>query len=103
MLSKEILNDITLDELKGIAEKWHEIDEICDASPDGYKQFAVTQDVDGFTDRYIDGATFSMWITTDNENGKTMFSVDIILYKEDCEIAETNIRELEEFINGMEG
>ena len=52
MLSKEILNDITIDELRNVCRKWHEIDNICNATPDGYKQFDITQECDGYTDRY---------------------------------------------------
>lgn len=98
MLSKEILNDITIDELRNVRRKWHEVNDICNATPDGYNQFDITQECDGYTDRYIDGATYSMWITTDHESGKTWFSDGIILYDEDYEIAETNIDEIEEFI-----
>ena len=98
MLSKEILNDITIDELRNVYRKWHEVNNICNATPDGYKQFDITHECDGYTDRYIDGATYSMWITTDHESGDTWFSDGIILLDEDCEIAETNIEEIEEFI-----
>ena len=103
MLSKEILNDITIDELRNVCRKWHEVNDICNATPDGYNQFDITQECDGYTDRYIDGATYSMWITTDHESGKTWFSDGIILYDEGYEIAETNIDEIEEFIKYVDG
>lgn len=102
MLSKEILNEITLDELKDIAKQWHRIDDICNATPDGYKQFEVTQEDGYYVDRYIDAATYRMWITTYKESGATIFSTDIILFHEDYEIAETCITEIEYFIYEME-
>lgn len=102
MLTKEILNDISLDELKAIAKKWHRIKDICDATPDGYKQFEVTNEDSWYIDRDIETATSSMRITTYKESGSTIFSTDIILYNEDYEIAETCISEVEYFIYEME-
>lgn len=102
MLTKEILNDISLDELKAIAKEWRRIQDICDGSEDGYKQFEVTQEDSDYVDRDIYMPTYSMRITTYKESGATIFSTDIILFNEDYEIAETCITEIENFIYEME-
>lgn len=102
MLNKEILNEITLDELKSIRDEWHRINDICTATPDGYTQFDVTQEDDWYIDRDIDAARYNMRITTFKEEDKTVFSEYIILYDEDCEIADTDIAELESFIKEQE-
>lgn len=103
MLNKEILNKITLDELKAIAKEWHRINDICNATPDGYKQFDVTDDDEWYTDRDIDGKFYAMRITTYKEKGKTVFSGYIGFYDPDCPIGGADIKALESFINEMEG
>lgn len=103
MLSKEILNDITLGELKTIAKEWHRINDICNATPDGYKQFEVTQEDEYYADRDIDTARYSMRITTfKEEDSKTLLSEYISLYDDECWITDTDIEELESFIKKME-
>lgn len=102
MLTKEILNDISLDELKDIRDDWRRINHICNTSKDGYKRFGITQEDAWYVDRDIDTDTYHMRITTCKDNGKTSFSTGIVLYNDVCEIAETNIDELESFIMKME-
>jgi len=102
MLTKEILSDITLDELKDIRDDWRRIDHICNTSKDGCKRFGVTQEDAWYVDRDIDTDTYRMRITTYKDSGKTIFSTDIVLYNDVCEIAETNIDELESFIKEIE-
>lgn len=103
MLSKEILNDITLDELKDIAKEWHRIDDICKATPDGYNQFEITYEDDWYIDRDVDTKHCSLLITTDKDAGETCFSDVIVLYDEDRYIGDTDIEELESFIKELEG
>lgn len=101
MIDKEILDYISLDELKLIRNKWHEIDN--DVKNNAFDKYGVTYEDDAYIDRDIFTAAYTLRITTYKEENKTVMSDVILLYDEDYELGEFTIDELESFIKTIEG
>lgn len=101
MIDKEILDYISLDELKLIRDKWHEIDN--DVKNNAFDKYDVTYWDDAYIDRDIFTAAYTLRITTYKEENKTVMSDVILLYDEDYELGDSTIDEIESFIKTMEG
>lgn len=99
MITKEITENFSIEELKSIRDDWHEIENHVKTTDIDKLMYDVTYDDEYYADRDIYTVSYTMSITTyKEEDNKTVLSDVIVLYDEYDEIGEVTIDELEEYI-----